>query len=354
MRGRERAAPEVLGGAPGTLAAAPAAAGTRAKAAFPAVPAGPVLSVEGLVKRFGNRVAVDHVSFVVRPGEIFGLLGPNGAGKTTTLAMVAGLLRPDGGDARVGGYSLRHQRREAQGLLGVVPQEVALYPDLTALQNLRYFASLRGLHGRERDRQVTEVLELVGLREHARERVDRFSGGMKRRLNIAAGLLGRPRLLLLDEPTVGIDPQSRRHILDAVRQLAATGLAVVYTSHYMEEVEYLCDRVAIMDHGRIIAQGPLDRVRRLAGDAVVMRLRVSDLEETPDVEALGRQAGGPAEVVAGELRLVLPEGPRQAPRALQVLVRHGIPLDGLRLEAPNLETVFLALTGRGLRDEGGA
>ncbi|HEY8394137.1 MAG TPA: ABC transporter ATP-binding protein [Thermaerobacter sp.] len=310
----------------------------------------PVLVVTDLVKRYGEKVAVDHVSFEVTPGETFGLLGPNGAGKTTTLAIIAGVLRPDGGDVCVGGYSLRTARAQAQRLLGVVPQEVALYPDLTALQNMRYFATLRGLRGRERDVQIEEALELVGLREHARERVDRFSGGMKRRLNIAVGLLGRPRLLLLDEPTVGIDPQSRRHILDAVKGLAAAGMTVLYTSHYMEEVEYLCRRVAIMDHGRVIAQGSLEDVRRLAGESVVLRLRVSGLATPPDWSRLAREAGCPLEMADGELRIVLPDGPRQAPDILNLLAAHGVPLDGLRLEAPDLETVFLSLTGRGLRD----
>ncbi|HEX6988038.1 MAG TPA: ABC transporter ATP-binding protein [Bacillota bacterium] len=311
----------------------------------------PALEVSGLVKRYGSKVAVDHVSFTVRAGDTFGLLGPNGAGKTTTLAMIAGLLRPDAGEVRVGGHSVRSARRQALGLLGVVPQEIALYPELTALQNLGYFASLRGITGAERRRQVEEALELVGLREHARQKVERFSGGMKRRLNIAVGLLGKPRVLLLDEPTVGIDPQSRRHILDAVRALAAgTGMTVLYTSHYMEEVEYLCRHVAILDHGRIIAQGSLDEVRALAGEAVQLRLPLRELNGQDDPTELQGALGLPVQVIDGELRVFLPEGAGQAPSVLNALAGRGLPLDGLRLETPNLETVFLALTGRGLRD----
>jgi len=345
-------AARAIGPAPEAPAGGETPEGTAVGAGMPAhgKDTAPVLVVNDLVKRFGDKVAVDHISFEVKPGETFGLLGPNGAGKTTTLAIIAGLLRPDGGDVWVGGHSLRTSRAQAQRLLGVVPQEVALYPDLTALQNMRYFATLRGLRGRERDVQIEEALELVGLREHARERVDRFSGGMKRRLNIAVGLLGRPRLLLLDEPTVGIDPQSRRHILDAVKELAAAGMTVLYTSHYMEEVEYLCRRVAIMDHGRVIAQGSLEQVRRLAGEAVVLRVRVSGIETPPEWSRLARETGCPLEVTDGELVIVLPDGPRQAPAVLNLLTAHGIPLDGLRLEAPNLETVFLSLTGRALRD----
>jgi len=309
-----------------------------------------MLVVRNLVKRFGDKVAVDGVSFEVYPGESFGLLGPNGAGKSTTLAMIAGLLRPDAGEIEVGGLPLATRRREAQRLLGVVPQDVALYPELTAAQNMGYFAALRGLRGAEARRQIEEALALVGLTDHAGQRVERFSGGMKRRLNIAVGLLGRPRLLLLDEPTVGIDPQSRRHILEATRQLAATGVAVLYTSHYMEEVEFLCRRVAIMDHGRIIAQGPMDQVRALAGDAAVLRLPWDGVLRDEDPAALGRQLGVPVETTGGEVRFILPRGPEQAVELLGELVRRGVPVRGMRLETPDLETVFLALTGRALRD----
>lgn len=310
----------------------------------------PVLAVRNLVKRFGDKVAVNGVSFAVEPGEVFGLLGPNGAGKSTTLAVVAGLLRPDGGEVEVGGFSLATRRREAQRLLGVVPQDIALYPELTAAQNLGYFAALRGLRGDEGRRQIAAALELVGLAPHAGQRVERFSGGMKRRLNIAIGLLGRPRLLLLDEPTVGIDPQSRRHILEAIRRLAASGIAVLYTSHYMEEVEFLCRSVAIMDHGRIIAQGPLDEVRALAGDAAVLRLPWDRVRGDEDPETVARELGVPVEVTGGEARFVLPQGPEQVAQVVGELVRRGVPVRGMRLETPNLETVFLALTGRALRD----
>ncbi|ADU52202.1 ABC transporter related protein [Thermaerobacter marianensis DSM 12885] len=329
---------------------APGAGGFGADAGGPAGRGQPLLAVRNLVKRFGDQVAVDGVAFEVYPGETFGLLGPNGAGKSTTLAMVAGLLRPDAGEVEVGGFPLATRRREAQRLLGVVPQDVALYPELTAAQNMGYFAALRGLRGAEARRQIEAALDLVGLASHAGQRVERFSGGMKRRLNIAIGLLGRPRLLLLDEPTVGIDPQSRRHILETIRRLAAGGIAVLYTSHYMEEVEFLCRRVAIMDHGRIIAQGPLDQVRALAGDAAVLRLPWDRVLRDDDPEELARELGVPVEVTGGEVRFVLPRGPQQATAVLGELVRRGVPVRGMRLETPNLETVFLALTGRALRD----
>ena len=297
---------------------------------------------------------MDGVSFAVRPGEIFGLLGPNGAGKSTTLAIMAGLIRPDGGDVVIGGHSITRETLKAQRLLGVVPQGLALYEELSAWQNLSYFAKLRGIDKAGRRAQIEEILEIVGLKDVAHRKVSRYSGGMKRRLNIGIGLLGNPQVLLLDEPTVGIDPQSRRHILDSVRRLAQSGMAVVYTTHYMEEVEYICSRLAIIDRGRIIAHGPIDEVRALAGDAVVLRVPAprAVVEDVTSLEGLQSSLSVPVEYGAGELRIILPQGSSQAPEVIQVLQRHKVPLDGMRLESPNLETVFLSLTGKGLRDGG--
>ncbi len=314
----------------------------------------PILSVDRLVKRFGDVTAVDHVSFDVRPGEIYGLLGPNGAGKTTVLSMVSGLVQPESGSVRVGGHAVERDPVAAQRLMGVVPQALALYPELTVRQNLAYFARLRGLHGATRREETAAALAAVDLIDVADRRPKTLSGGMNRRLNIAIGLIGRPRLLLLDEPTVGLDPQSRRHILDAVRRLADEGMAVLYTSHYMEEVEYLCRRLAILARGRVIAHGPLDEVRALAGDGVVVRvpLQASALDDDAlDVAALRSDAPVPVEVHRHELRFVLPEGSAQVPKVLDLLGRHRVALDGMRVESPNLESVFLALTGRGLRDD---
>lgn len=312
----------------------------------------PSIVVEGLRKSFGKNVAVDGLSFTVHPGEIFGLLGPNGAGKSTTLSIMAGLIRPDSGDVKIGGHSVIRETQRAQRLMGVVPQGLAVYEELTAAQNLDYFAKLRGIEKKRRRQEIEEILELVGLSGVAHRKVAQYSGGMKRRLNVGIGLLGRPRVLLLDEPTVGIDPQSRRHILDSVRRLAKSGMAVVYTTHYMEEVEYLCSRLAIIDRGRVIAHGPIDEVRALAGDAVVLRLPFPRgvLDEAAKVESLQNTLPMPVEVTSGELRIVLPQGSRQAPAVIEELQRHGVPLDGMRLESPNLETVFLSLTGKALRD----
>ncbi|MBX5464433.1 MAG: ABC transporter ATP-binding protein [Clostridia bacterium] len=313
----------------------------------------PILEVDRLVKRFGDMTAVDEVSFEVQPGELFGLLGPNGAGKTTTLASIAGLLRPDGGRILVGGHPVDRERQEAQRVLGVVPQEVALYEDLSAEENLRFFGRLKGLGGAELARRSRELLELVGLLDHARQRVSRFSGGMKRRLNMAVGLIGEPKLLLLDEPTVGVDPQSRRHILDLVAELARRGTAVLFTSHYMEEVEYLCRRIAIMDHGRIIAQGPLEQVRALAGEAPVIRVRLEAALPEATAAQLRSRFDGQLSLDERELRILLTHGSARVGETISWLEELGLPMEGLRLEPPDLETVFLALTGRELRDGGG-
>ena len=238
--------------------------------------AAPVLVCRGLLKRYDRRVAVDDVGFHILAGERYGLLGPNGAGKTTTISMVCGLLRPDAGDVTVAGARVDPGATAAKAAIGYVPQEIALYPDLTGRENLRFFARLYGLRGAVRDERVAACLDLVGLADRADERVDKYSGGMQRRLNIAAGLLHEPRLLVLDEPTVGVDPQSRNAILESVEALGQSGLAVLYTTHYMEEAQRLCDRIGILDEGKLIAEGSPQELFALMGDDVVQ----------PDLEAV--------------------------------------------------------------------
>ncbi len=217
---------------------------------------GVMLRCTDLRKSYGSLLAVDGVSFEIRPGETYGLLGPNGAGKTTVISIIAGVLEGDGGEVTLDGRRMGPSALDAKALIGYVPQEVALYPDLTGRENLRFFASLYRLDRRQAAARVAEVLEVVGLGERAGDPVKEYSGGMKRRLNIAVGLLHRPRLLILDEPTVGVDPQSRNAILDSIEALSSEGMAVLYTTHYMEEAERLCDRVGIVDLGRLIAEGP--------------------------------------------------------------------------------------------------
>lgn len=313
-----------------------------------------VVQVDGVRKHFGKTTAVAGISFAVQQGETFGLLGPNGAGKTTTMKMLSGLLRPDSGSISIDGIDVSRAPQKAQRLLGIVPQGIALYEEMSVQQNLQFFARLKGVSRREEPDHLAEILKVVGLADDAARRVKSLSGGMKRRLNIGIGLLGRPKVLLLDEPTVGVDPQSRRHILDSVKGLADEGVTIIYSSHYMEEVEYLCRRVAIMDHGHVIAQGPLSEVRALAGDSVVVRVpRPGSSEPSLDADLLRETIRVPLEMRSDEFRFILPKGSSQVPDVLAALVRLNIPLDGMTVESPNLETVFLSLTGKALRDPSG-
>jgi len=336
-----------------------------------------IVEVSGLVKRFGELTAVDGVSFEIADGEIFGLLGPNGAGKTTAISMISCLLAPDEGDVRVAGHSVLSDSIGVRRELGVVPQEIALYPTLTALENLKFWGRMYGLSGKQLDDAVAYGLAMAGLEDKAKVRVETFSGGMKRRINIAAGILHRPKVLLMDEPTVGIDPQSRNHILDTVRELNREGMTVVYTSHYMEEVEALCDRIAIVDHGRVIAQGTLDELRALVGDEDRIRIVVGD-ERPADADAEGgsqadaavEDAAAPpaeleaalaavrlvpgvsrAELVGGTaLEALAPDAATVLAGVVEAIASAGAHLRSVEIVEPNLESVFLHLTGRGLRD----
>ncbi len=222
-----------------------------------------MLEVKKLVKRYGSKLAVSDVSFKVEKGEIYGLLGPNGAGKSTTINVITGLIQKDSGQVTIGGLDLDKELTKAKYLLGIVPQELAIYNDLSALANVKFFGSLYGLSGRKLNERALEMLDFVGLLDKAKDKVKTCSGGMKRRLNIACGLVHRPKLLILDEPTVGIDPQSRNHIMEAILQLNREGTTILYTTHYMEEAEQLCSRIAIMDAGQIVAQGNLSELRGL-------------------------------------------------------------------------------------------
>ena len=311
---------------------------------------GPVLWCKDLRKRFKERLAVDGVGFEVAPGETYGLLGPNGAGKTTTISMICGLLRRDGGEVTVAGASLDRDPGQVKAAIGYVPQDVALYPDLSGLENLRFWGRMYGLAGRELDERVEATLEVVGLAERAGDKVAAYSGGMQRRLNIAAGLLHRPRLLVLDEPTAGVDPQSRNAILAQVEALGGEGVAVLYTTHYMEEAERLCDRVGIIDQGRLVAEG----TRRELVATVGERDRI-ELAATGDLAALAAAAArldgvDEAGVVAGGVHLVAGEGRRLLPRLLEAAEHAGAEVTSVELVEPDLEAVFLHLTGKALRD----
>src|SRR5512147_2173236 len=235
----------------------------------------PAIEVIDLRKSFGENHAVQGVSFEVSQGEIFSLLGPNGAGKTTTISMLSCLLRPNDGDARIMGHSIRSDQNGVKSVLGVVPQEIALYEDLTARENLTFWGKMYNLRGSKLKARVDEVLDVIGLRDRAGERVGKYSGGMKRRVNIGVALLHKPRVIYMDEPTVGIDPQSRRNILDSVIALKNQGMTVLYTTHYMEEAQEISDHIAIMDHGKVIASGTHDDLVKLVGQQTRIDLRVN-------------------------------------------------------------------------------
>lgn len=306
--------------------------------------------VQDLHKDFGEVYAVKGVSFEVRSGQVFSLLGPNGAGKSTTISMLSCLLRPTKGDAQVMGHSVTKDPQAVKEVLGVVPQDVALYLDLSARENLEFWGRMYGLRGANLRQRVDEVLELVNLTEHAKGKVGRFSGGMKRRINIGAALLHKPQILILDEPTVGIDPQSRRSILESVKELNRLGMTVLYTSHYMEEVQELSHFIAIMDHGQVIACGTQDELVKIVGKLDRIDLTVNDQQE--NVLAAWKRVDGVdsikvndsvISILAQDSNLVLPDLFDAAGRA-------GARITSVAIEEPNLETVFIHLTGRALRD----
>jgi ABC-2 type transport system ATP-binding protein len=312
--------------------------------------AAPVLAASDLRKSFGDRVAVDGVSFSIGPSETYGLLGPNGAGKTTTISMICGLLVRDGGRVEVAGEPVDVDAVRAKAHIGYVPQDLAIYPELSARENLHFFGQLYGLGGAELKARIAEVLETIGLTDRADERTDGFSGGMKRRLNIGIGLLNRPRLLVLDEPTVGVDPQSRNAILASVEELGRQGMAILYTTHYMEEAERLCDRVGIIDNGQIKAEGTRRELVSLIGQKDRVDLAASG-ELASAADAL-RALDGVDEATPhdGGIGLLVVEARTLLPRILETASGAGASVNGVEIVEPDLEAVFLHLTGRALRD----
>lgn len=308
------------------------------------------IEINDVVKRYGSRISVDHLSLNVEEGEVLGLLGPNGAGKSTTIGMICGLIGIDSGEIRVGGIPVRKSPIEVKRMLGLVPQDLALYEKMSAAENVTFFARLYGLRGALLKQRVGEALEFVGLEDKARELPATFSGGMKRRLNIACAIMHRPKLIIMDEPTVGIDPQSRNHILDSVRELNRAGSTIVYTSHYMEEVEAVSSRVAIVDRGHLIASGSQAELRERAAQQERILLQASpvtdellrELKEHPRIEAV--------EAEGDRITLYLPSAQRSLQDVLFICARHEALIASLECEAPNLESLFLNLTGRTLRD----
>jgi ABC-2 type transport system ATP-binding protein len=309
-----------------------------------------VLRCTDLHKRFEDLVAVDGVTFEIAPGESYGLLGPNGAGKTTTISILCGLLACDAGTVEVAGRAMTTRSVAAKAVLGYVPQELAIYLDMTARENMRFFARLYNLRGRAANARIEEVLEIIGLSERADDLTQEYSGGMQRRLNIGLGLLHKPRLLILDEPTVGVDPQSRNAILNSIEQLSQAGIGVLYTTHYMEEAERFCDRIGIIDHGKLIAEGTRKELVSLVGEHDRVRLTGSGEFELA-AQAVGDLPG--VQQVHGKedgLDLIVSNASALLPELLRRVAEAKMSLSSIDVRESNLESVFLHLTGHALRD----
>jgi ABC-2 type transport system ATP-binding protein len=323
-----------------------APASTRSGAAT----ATPMLACRRLRKVYGGLVAVEDLTLSIADGETYGLLGPNGAGKTTAISMVAGVLEPDGGDIAVAGEPAGVRIARTKRLVGYVPQEIAVYPDLTARENLRFFARLYGMSRAERRTRTEEVLATIGLQERAGERVSTYSGGMQRRLNIGIGLLHRPRLLILDEPTVGVDPQSRNAILASVEALSADGMAVLYTTHYMEEAQRLCDRIGVLDQGKLIAEGTVRELTSLVGESDRVHIAASGALEAAARAVRALPGVRQATVRPDGVDVIDADARSDLARLLTTVAAAGASIRSVSVDEPDLEAVFLHLTGKSLRE----
>ncbi len=310
-----------------------------------------LVEVKDLTKRFGKLTAVDGIRLSIPAGEAFGLLGPNGAGKTTTVSMMCGLLAPTSGDVVIDGRSILTDGMMVRRTIGVVPQDIALYPTLTARENLVFFARMQDVPSTEIARRVDHVLDIVQLADRQNGRIETYSGGMKRRINIAVGLLNGPKLLILDEPTVGVDPQSRNSILETLKDLNRQGMTLLYTSHYMEEVEFLCTHIAIIDHGKVIADGDQNSLRLQAGNKDIITIQlVSDA--TPAVSDLLAGLDGVDTVDLRErtAKVTTSRGRSLLAPVISALDAAGFKVATIEVKEPDLEDLFLQLTGTSLRD----
>jgi len=310
-----------------------------------------IVKIEEVTKNFGELTAVDRMSLQIEEGEIFGLLGPNGAGKSTVINMITGLFRMDKGDIFVLDKSVNKDPMFTKRNIGIVPQDIAIYEDLTSLENVKFFAGLYGLRGKKLSAAAEEALEFTGLSDQAKAFPKTFSGGMKRRLNIACAIAHKPKIIIMDEPTVGIDPQSRNHILQSVKKLNQSGSTIIYTSHYMEEVEEICTRIAIMDHGKVIAQGTKEELKALITDTNVVwvtiedsvsRIEESKIKEIPGVIHL--------DITDSTIKITSAREVKNLGKIIQYFIGSGISIKSVESKIPDLETVFLSLTGRRLRD----
>ncbi len=305
-----------------------------------------MIEVREIRKSFGEVDAVNGINFHVGEGEIYGFLGPNGAGKTTTISIIAGILLADSGTVSIAGMDIRKDGRKIRSLLGVIPQEIALYEELSGRENLHFWGSLYGLSGRELRSAADRVLERVGLSERANDPVREYSGGMKRRINLCIGLLHHPRIILLDEPTLGIDPQARINILDIIREEVSRGTTAIYTTHYLEEAENLCDRIAIIDNGRILAEGTLQELVRLVGEEDIVTVTGSFTAEQVNPLLGGVKVD---HLESDSIRVLVPDS-HSISGLLERFFAAGVNVGEVSIKEPSLESVFIKLTGRELRD----
>jgi len=308
------------------------------------------IEVKNLKKSFGDFQAVQDASFNANSGEVLSLLGPNGAGKSTTISMLSGLLAPTSGNASIMGHSVTKEPEAAKASLGVVPQDIALYSDLSARENLVFWGKMYGLRGTALKSRVDEVLEIIGLADRQKDHVGKFSGGMKRRVNIGAALLHKPDVIIMDEPTVGIDPQSRRHILDNVKELNQQGMTVLYTTHYMEEAAELSHHIAIMDKGKVIAYGTHDELIKMVGEQTRIDLTLNT--EAEKILSAWQKTDGVSKIDStdGKVTALVDDSNRVLPRLFDAAAKVNVRITSVDIQEPNLETVFLHLTGRALRD----
>ncbi len=311
-----------------------------------------ILQVKKLVKKYGEHTAVNDISFEVEKGQVFGLLGPNGAGKSTTISMISTLFAQNSGQILFNGKDIREDLKGFKQKLGVVPQDIALYPTLSGRENLMFWGHAYGLRGQALNKRIDAVSEIIGIKERLKDRIEDYSGGMKRRINIGAALPHEPELVIMDEPTVGIDPQSRNYILESVKALNRSGLAVMYTSHYMEEVEYLCDKIVIMDHGKVIASGHKNELKESLDTGSGYKLGLKKFNQNAISHI--KKAGFDCEYLEDQmqLRLVSQNGNLSIINVIETMEQAGLSGDIISIEEEkhDLETVFLHLTGRSLRD----
>lgn len=310
-----------------------------------------IVEITNTTKRYDDKLVIDNISINIEKGEIFGLLGPNGAGKSTLISMICGLVKKDKGIIKIGNYDIDKEKVKAKEYIGLVPQDICLYEDLSGYDNLKFWGSMYKLRGAKLKERIEEVVEAAGLNEKIKQKVKTYSGGMKRRLNIAAAVMHHPEIIIMDEPTVGIDPQSRNHILEYAMNLnKKLGTTIIYTTHYMEEAEHICTKLAIMDEGKVIAIGSKEYIKRMVTDEENAKISVEGYKEEMEIKIKSIEGVRKVSYSSKELSLVLKNSSESLNYVIENLIKSGVKIKNINMEAPSLENVFLSLTGKSLRD----